>query len=964
LTSTLQKLLRTNELLRYGLLTGLLLIAVIALSQPDRSRRDDGSTMIPQSASLAPLRLRDEAVERGIRYTHLQVSDAISGLDEALGAGACALDIDDDLDMDIYLVGGSGHQRFYGKPSWWSKKHFGRMYLNAGGGYFTDITESAGLEVPIWGMGCNAADFDHDGKIDLLVTGRHKILLFRNLGANRFEPVALPAAARWATSAALGDYNRDGWMDIYLGNYLAYEKSARKFESRSGFESSHSEFEARNFAATSNQLLTNLGDFKFRSNAAPLGIDNADGRTLAARWLDFNDDDWPDLLVMNDSGSVTRAFVNRAGDAFESASVDRQIDLPSGIRDAAVQDYDNDGDLDILLSTSLGESPILLRADGDRYQNVFWQIQANSSAFAGLSGFGVAFADLNNDGIIDIFHGNGLLTPDPDAPAISAGQPDRVSLGDGFGGFSLAEVEPAALRQPVSTRAAIGIDIDDDGDRDLLVTANNNPARLLINDAPVPAWIGFDIFDRYGNHGYFKSLQVATSQRKLNLYPDADTFLGRNDPRISALLAAGEQVDSVTIRWWDGKPTELAALQAGAYHRIRQGDPQIETYSGKAAAAQILPSRWAVWQLKAGDAGARDLLASFRRADTSARREMAAALADRELASRHLAILRAALEDADREVVVHAIRALRAHEFEIGYYWLAELFEHPDRVVLCELAETFRHFYIEEEAMVQRKGLAVSHLVRLLDHESAEVVVCALRALAESKNYRAVVPIERLLARRDDSATVRAAIDALGELRHTRSIQAILDNRSEDPELLASRELALRKLNRSAAPRDSVASASLDTPRDSKCPQLPAPYLLALPAADRAERLVACGPVQLRAWITAHRDQLEARAQQLLDNADLSSETFIGLVDGSAELAGSGVTRVLIGLLEKRVDARENRALLAELQARMPSAGLEKLLKHRVSDTTLPIALRIAAADALIGIDPQYVFANTRELFQ
>ena len=923
-----------------------------------------------KTGKIKQIYLVDESLERGIFYLHSQTSQIVTGLDESLGSGACFFDFDNDRNLDLYLVGGSGQQRYYGKPAWWSKKRTGRFYKNQGGGYFEDMTEASGLDVLQWGMGCNVADFNQDGLMDLFVSGRSGDTLWQNINGERFQRVVFPVKAGWSTSSAIGDFNSDGLMDIYLARYLDYDNAAPRFEGSSGYETSHSEFNPREFSPLPNLLLMNEGEFKFVEIASDFGVENRDGRSLSAKWFDINQDQRLDLLVLNDSGSVTRLFVRGEDHRYTEAGPNQFPEMPVGIRSGAIQDLDSNGDPDLILSSPLGEPPILLMKTGDILTDQVWQRHSGGGRLIGLSGYGVAIVDLNNDGNLDIFHANGLDFPEPDAPAISSGQPDFISLGDGSGNFEFAvnsQLYRTDARISVSSRTVISGDIDNDGDRDLLVTSNNNPTRLLVNNSQIINWVGFDIRDRHGNSGNFEKLVLTTNYGQKVYFADHDTFLGNHDHRISHQLELAEVATEAVIHWRDGTVLTLSTPQPNAYNLINQNSSDRANYAMTEQVPDAISLKLASWQLKTGPIDTRILLRSFRDANAKAKLEIINSLGNEFKALSQLVLLKRALGDRDTEVVLAAIDKIKQLELEESYYWISELFDHPNSDVLCAVANTFRLFFIEEEAMIQRKYMAVPHLLKMLDHQDPEVITCATLALAESKNFRAVVPIEKLILTHDDQKILSAAVYALGELRRTRSIDVILSLATDDPALRQARHRALNQLYSEKVPTSGVDSelgvvaASQTIP---PCPKLSAELLVNLSFPEQALTLSSCSPKQRQIWIAANETTIESKAEVLLGNEYLDAETFMMLVNQFSDSPRLELTISFIKLLNEKRRSDEYVSLHQALETRMPPPGFEKLLRRSISDKNQSVDLRIAAGDRLIDIDPDFVMSYAGELFE
>ena len=956
-----------NRILIIILFSTLLLLGLIFTNTNNYKPAITQSTTIQELFKPEVIQLNDETIKRGINFVHTQISKKISGLDEALGSGACAFDMDNDNDMDIYIVGGSGAQRFYGKKAWWSSKHTGHLYRNNGDGFFEEITEQAGLSFEFWGMGCNVADFDLNGHIDLLITGRKENVLYKNMNG-QFTKVNFDNDTSWSSSAAIGDYNNDGLMDIYVGNYLKYDKTAKHFESLSGYDAGITQFRPSFYQGISNYLYTNKGGFKFNSNANELNIANPDGRTLSAKWFDANNDNWLDLIVFNDSGSSTQLYINNKAESFDKAPFNKRIDLPNGIRGGALSDYDNDGDADFILSTSLGDPVALLNKQLNSYKNTLWQQHDNSEVFSGYSGFGIQFIDLNNDGHQDIYHGNGLSRPDPDAKAVSIGQPDVISMADTNGRFIIPkQVTTNSIRYPISTRSVIKVDIDNDGDKDILLTSNNNPTRLLVNNTPISNWLGISLVDKYGNKGNYKHIVIKTNKKQRTFFSDNDTFLGRHDHRINLALANSEEVKSLSVFWRDGDTSKFNKINKNTYNIIKQDENTINQYGNTTQKNKNkTPARLAIWQIKAQTFSSNEILFAYTQANLSEKIEIIGAIGKHDKSYKLLSILKQALKSNHSSIVIAAINVFKDFEFEKSYYWLAQLFNHKNPQVLCSVANTFRHFYIEEEAFILRKSLAVPHLIQLIPHSNPIVSECAILALAESKSVRAVDPIKQTLLSSDNNTIKAAAIYALGELRHTESINALLQQTKASPQVQEKLTKALHQLNLkkditqlSLEPKASNATSN----NQKKCIKVSSNRLIKQTPIVFAKKLNSCSPIQLQSWLNINKETLEKNPPLFLENAAIKMSLFKELVNALKNSKATLATKALIIQLQKQTILERKLIIINSLAAKLPHPAAKKVLHHILSNKAKQKILRIAAGDALVESKPKLVMQYSNELF-
>ncbi|WP_347986714.1 FG-GAP-like repeat-containing protein [Methylomonas sp. AM2-LC] len=825
----LQKLLSTPHLKLIAAIC-LLLLGLIVFATPFKipggfpfAAKAIPSSELPKNQALLPVTFIDKTLEKGLNFIQQQGDEVLAGIDESLGSGACAADFNQDGWVDLFLVNGSGHTRYYGRPYWWQKPQGNALYLNQGGVKFIDATAASGLEKMIWGMGCLAADFDNDGDSDLLVTGKEARLLYKNNGDGTFTDVSADSGMMgqsWSTSAAAVDFNQDGLLDIYLGNFIDFKKGKKTFEANSQFATTKNRtFDASLYEAQANQLYLNTGSFKFKEMALAAGVADADGRTLDVSWQDINNDGLPDILVSNDKGTGSNtAFLNIDGQHFEPVSEALGLRSALGNRGIASGDLNNDGEIDFIFGSSMGETTIALikakTATGKfQYKDLARDFGIGANQFLNLSSWSPIIQDFNNDGFNDVFIAGGLVEPDADASKVSQGQHKQLLLSNAQHFFTdVSDVSGIALQDNQSARGVAAADFDNDGDIDLYVVHNNDLGQFLQNDAPPQHWLGLKLIGQQSNQDAIGAQIELTyaGGRQTKTVVSGEGFLSDSDKRVVFGLAANNQIDHVNIHWPSGKQQTLTGLSVDQYWQIKENNPAAQALPIIAAApvtqelklkqgVKVPEVRVSYIQLLSQsdftDQTWQELKIANLDADAQVRLAVVNAVSKVNTVP-GLNILIQALEDPQASNVVAAISGLRIYEDETSVRWLLRKFSHPDASVRIALADCFAYFFQEEEAVVHRKYLAVPYLIRLLDDPEPQVRVAASRALANAERFRGVHTLLSHL--QDAEPTARAEIvRTLGLIRQGQALPkltALLQDPAQPDSVLANVFIALKRL--------------------------------------------------------------------------------------------------------------------------------------------------------------------------
>ena len=512
----------------------------------------------------------------GITWVHTNAHSPERYLPETVGAGCAFLDYDNDGWMDIYLVN-SGASDFYTPPVPLKNA----LYRNNRNGTFTDVTEKAGVAGGNFGMGVAAGDYDGDGWQDIYVTGYGRNILYRSNGNGTFTDVTDKAgvgASGWSTSAVWFDYDNDGNLDLFVASFVFYDKSQYTLCPPDA-QGRRSYCVPRFFKATPSHLFRNNGAGAFSDVSKQSGIANYPGKSFGAVASDINNDGLIDLFVANDT-TANALFINRGGGRFEDIGLAAGVAYgESGAARSGmgvdIADYDGDGWQDLFVANIDYEFFSLYH---NRKDLTFTDEPGEiAPATQLLSGWGLKFLDYDNDGDPDLF----LVNGHPDdmvegrVSRVKYKEPMLVFENTGRAFRNVSEQAGSIFARQFSGRGMAAGDFDNDGDLDIL-TSNNGQAPLLLRNEGGNSknWLGLQLVATKSNPAAVGASITwqAGGVKRGRLKTGGGSYLSSHDPRELLGLGNASRVDSLEIKWPSGKVDRIRNLPAKSYIKVIEGE--------------------------------------------------------------------------------------------------------------------------------------------------------------------------------------------------------------------------------------------------------------------------------------------------------------------------------------------------------------------------------------------------------
>jgi hypothetical protein len=554
----------------------------------------------PVTESKAPAEqaewFTDRAAESGLDFVHFNGLIGRFYQPEIMGAGAAVFDYDNDGDLDVYLVQSGtlapGTPLIAPPAAAGDRLYRNDLEIRADGTrvlHFSDVTDASGLRPRGYGMGVATGDVDNDGDVDLYVTGFGRNQLFRNNGNGTFADVSATSGTddpeSWGVSAAFVDFDRDGWLDLFVGNYLRY--SLATHVDCVGVSGLPDYCRPSAYRAQPSRLYRNLGNGRFADVTITSGVARQFGPALGVSTADFNGDGWIDIFVANDEQENQLWINQRNGTFLNTALVSGAALGSSGERKANMGidagDFDADGDEDLFITELIGQGSTLYVNDG---AGLFEEQSAHTGirqASLPYTGFGTAWFDYDNDGWLDLLAVNGEVNQDTAAigrPSDPFPFGQRKQLFRNVSGrFEDVTSRAGAVFDLVEVgRGAAFGDLDNDGDTDVVVTNGAGRARLLVNNVGQRRhWIGLRLVGRETGRDMVGARVAVVRSNGPVLWRRAradGSYASANDPRV--LVGLGDAIEPPRVRvvWPTGETEEWSGVAVDRYTTLRQGSGQ------------------------------------------------------------------------------------------------------------------------------------------------------------------------------------------------------------------------------------------------------------------------------------------------------------------------------------------------------------------------------------------------------
>jgi enediyne biosynthesis protein E4 len=542
------------------------------------TRRALLQSAVARAAGKTPMFEEIPASASGIAWVHENARSPSRYMPEAFGPGVAFLDYDNDGWMDIYLVN-SGACDFW-KPG---RPIRNALYRNNRDGTFTDVTLKAGVAGGAFGMGVAVGDYNGDGFPDLFLTAYGRTTLYRNNRDGTFADVTEAAGLRidgWTTSAAWFDYDNDGKLDLFVCSYIDYGPGSRRVCANPELKRNYF-CDPRGFKPTASSLFRNNGDGTFTQVSRGTEIASSAGKALGVVATDINNDNRLDLFVGNDT-TQNHLFANRGGGKWEEISLAAEVGFGdsgqarSGMGvDAA--DVDGDGFEDLFVANIDGEIYSLYRNEGGEHFADIAHEQSVAAVTRFMSGWGLKFFDFDNDGALDLIVANGH--PDDVVDLTKRGVKYREPLllfrHEGGRLRNLGtEAGPVFARDYAARGLAVG-DFNNDGRLDVLIGVNGGAPLLLKNNAARENnWLGLKLkcvtgnADSVGARVTWSAGGITRSRLKVG----GGSYLSSHDPRMVLGLGKAAKCDWVEVRWPGprGRVDRFAGLPINTYHVITE----------------------------------------------------------------------------------------------------------------------------------------------------------------------------------------------------------------------------------------------------------------------------------------------------------------------------------------------------------------------------------------------------------
>ena len=538
-------------------------------------------TLPPQAT---PPLFEDVTARSGIRFKHAASRTSQKYLPESMGAGVAMFDYDNDGWLDLFFVNGAripdpmprGASPDKSDPRFWN-----RLYRNNHDGTFRDVTEAAGLEGRLYGMGVATGDYDNDGNVDLLVTNLGGNILYHNNGDGTFTDVTAKAGvggSGWCTGACFVDYDRDGRLDLIVTRYLEWDFSSNVFcgEHKPGYRAyCHPD----QFNAISYLVFHNNGDGTFTDVSKKCGLAGSPGKALGVAINDFDADGWPDVFVANDSVAEQLFHNNHDGTFSEVAllaglAYDQNGRAFAGMG-ADFGDYQNNGWPAVFVNALANQQYKLFRNDKGKFEDVTDAIGLGALTIS-HSGWGAKWIDFDNDGWLDLFVAQGHVMDNIELtePRLHYREPALLLKNEQNGFRNVSAQGGPALMVPMAARGAAFGDLDNDGFVDVAINSNDSSALILRNSGKSGNhWLTLQLIGSASNRDAIGSKIRLIADRALQqtaFVSTAGSYISASDKRAHFGLGSSNKVQLIEITWPSGIMQRLESVAADQILTVRE----------------------------------------------------------------------------------------------------------------------------------------------------------------------------------------------------------------------------------------------------------------------------------------------------------------------------------------------------------------------------------------------------------